>query len=465
MPMAYERLTAQDSSFLHLETPERPMHVGSVAIFEGGRFFDDTGRFKLEDVRRVIGERLHLVPRFRKKLMTVPFQQGRPVWVDDEDFDLAYHVRLTALPRPGSEEQLKVLMGRLQAQVLDRRRPLWEIWFVEGLDQGRVAIIQKTHHALIDGVSGVDVATVILDLEPDPAPVDVPQWHPEAAPSSTQLLRESLLQRATQPAEITRSIRAGLRGPRRMLETAGQVGQVVKRGARLAPRSPFNVRIGPHRRFELARLDLAPVKAIKRGTNATVNDVVLTVVAGGLRHFLLARGEPVDDLMLRVMVPVSVRDESERMLLGNRVSAMLAELPIGIDDPRARLEFVHEQMSGLKESQQALGAEVLVNVTNYLPPTLLSLAARLVARQRMVNLTVTNVPGPQFPLYCMGARMIEAFPYVGPIDNMALIVGILSYDGRLCFGLSADRDAIPDLAVLAEGIEKGMAELGSVVGV
>jgi diacylglycerol O-acyltransferase / wax synthase len=462
--MTYERLAAQDASFLHIETPERPMHVGSLAVFEGGRFFDETGRFKLEEARRIIGERLHLVPRFRKKLMNVAFQQGRPVWVDDDSFDLAYHVRLTALPRPGSEEQLRVLMGRLQAQVLDRRRPLWELWFVEGLEGGRVAIIQKTHHALIDGVSGVDVATVILDLEADPPPIEVPQWEPQPAPTSSRLLAESVIERATQPAEIVRSVRAAFRGPRQVAERAGQVAQAVTRGAKLAPKTPFNVRIGPHRRFEVARVDLAQVKAVKRDLGATVNDVVLAVVTGALRHFLLARGESVEGLNLRVMVPVSVRDESERMLLGNRVSAMLAELPVGEDDPRRRLELVHEQMAGLKESRQALGAELLVNATKYVPPTLLSLAARLVARQRMVNLTVTNVPGPQIPLYCMGARMIEAFPYVGPIDNMALIIGILSYDGRLCFGLSADRDVVADLAVLAEGIEKGMAELSAVTG-
>jgi diacylglycerol O-acyltransferase / wax synthase len=462
--MTYERLAAQDASFLHIETPERPMHVGSLAVFEGGRFFDETGRFKLEEARRIIGERLHLVPRFRKKLMNVAFQQGRPVWVDDDSFDLAYHVRLTALPRPGSEEQLRVLMGRLQAQVLDRRRPLWELWFVEGLEGGRVAIIQKTHHALIDGVSGVDVATVILDLEADPPPIEVPQWEPQPAPTSSRLLAESVIERATQPAEIVRSVRAAFRGPRQVAERAGQVAQAVTRGAKLAPKTPFNVRIGPHRRFEVARVDLAQVKAVKRGLGATVNDVVLAVVTGALRHFLLARGESVEGLNLRVMVPVSVRDESERMLLGNRVSAILAELPVGEDDPRRRLELVHEQMAGLKESRQALGAELLVNATKYVPPTLLSLAARLVARQRMVNLTVTNVPGPQIPLYCMGARMIEAFPYVGPIDNMALIIGILSYDGRLCFGLSADRDVVADLAVLAEGIEKGMAELSAVTG-
>ena len=460
--MAYERLTAQDSSFLHLETPTSPMHVGSLGIFEGGPFLDDAGRFRLEEARRLIASRLPLVPRFRKRLQTVPLGQGRPVWVDDPAFDLGYHVRLTALPRPGTEEQLKTLMARLQAQPLDRRRPLWELWFVEGLDGDRVAIIQKTHHALVDGISGVDVATVLLDLEPKdpPSEAEVPEWEPEAAPSSTKLLAETLVERATEPAEMVRTLRASLRGPRQAVETAREVGRAVQAvGSTNAPRMPFNDKIGPHRRFEVARVSLDTVKQIKQAAGGTVNDVVLAIVAGGLRHFLDNRGIDTTDLALRTMVPVSVRDETERMKLGNRVSAMVAELPVGIADPVERLETVTSQMRDLKESRQAVGAEVLASLMEFAPPTVLNLAARLVPRQRAVNLVVTNVPGPQLPLYCMGARMLEAFPYVGVADNLGLVVGLVSYDGQLGFGLSGDRDLVPDLHVLAEGIEKAASEL------
>ena len=262
--MAYDRLSGQDASFLHLESPTAPMHVGSVAIFEGGAFFDEAGRFRIDEARQRIAGRLHLVPRFRRKLKNVPLAQGRPIWVDDEEFDLSYHVRLTALPKPGSEEQLKVLMGRLQSQVLDRRRPLWELWFVEGLEGGRVAIIQKTHHALVDGISGVDVATVLLDLEPDTPQIEGPGWEPESAPSAVQLLADSVRERVTVPAEMARSVRALVRGPRQVAERGAATARTLARLGRVTPRLPFNVRVGPHRQMELVRIDLGQVKEIGR---------------------------------------------------------------------------------------------------------------------------------------------------------------------------------------------------------
>jgi WS/DGAT/MGAT family acyltransferase len=455
----FDRLTAQDASFLHLETDHTPMHVGSVATFEGRPFFDESGRFRIEEARELIAGRLNLVPRFRKKLMEVPLQLGRPIWVDDPHFDLSYHVRLTALPQPGTEEQLKTLMNRIQAQILDRRRPLWELWFVEGLEGDRVAIIQKTHHALVDGISGVDVATVLLDFEPDVARTDAEPWIPASVPTPAELLAKTLAERATEPAEIARSVRAALRGPRQALGTLRETVGSLASSASMAPRAPFNVKIGPHRRFEVARTDLDRIKAIRAAHTGTVNDVVLAVVAGGLRRFLEHRGEDVDGLTLRTMCPVSVRDDAERMKFGNRVSAIFADLPVGIADPVERLHAVSEQMKGLKESKQAVAAERLMGLAEYAPPTILSLAARAVSRQRNVNLIVTNVPGPQVPLYCMGARMLEAFPYVGIVDNLALVVAVLSYDGQVGFGLTSDRDVLPDLHVLAEGIEKSVAEL------
>ena len=457
--MEYDRLTGLDASFLHLESEAQPMHVGSVATFEGPPFFDGAGRFRLEDAREVISSRLHLVPRFRKKIMTVPLGQGRPIWVDDHDFDLNYHVRLTALPKPGNEEQLKTLMGRLQSTVLDRRRPLWELWFVEGLEGDRVAIIQKTHHALVDGISGVDVATVLLDFEPNPEPVKAPTWSPRRPPSSWQLLRDSIVERATVPAEMVRSARAVMRGPRHAVERFTKAVETLASMGALAPRTPLNVAVGPHRRVEFVRADLAPVKEAKRTLGATVNDVVLAGVAGGLGHFLGERGLGVEGLSLKAFVPVSVRDDSQRMALGNKVAGVVVDLPVGVADPVRRVGAIAAQTRHLKETSQAVGAEVLTGLTDYAPATLFSLAARLMPFQRSVNIGVTNVPGPQQPLYCMGAKMLEAFPYVGAFAGAAVVVAVLSYNGALGFGLTGDRDAVPDLAVLAEGIEKSLSEL------
>src|SRR5438270_4177002 len=457
--MAYDRLSGLDASFLHLESEAQSMHVGSLASFERAPFFDEAGSFRLEDAREVILSRLHLVPRFRKKLMTVPLGQGRPIWVDDHDFDLNYHVRLTALPKPGSEEQLKTLMGRLQSTVLDRRRPLWELWFVEGLEGDRVAIIQKTHHALVDGISGVDVATVLLDFEPDPAPVRAPTWTPKPPPAATDLLRDSIVERVTVPAEMIRSARAMVRGPRQVLDRVTKAARTLAAMGSLAPRTPLNVAVGPHRRVEFVRADLAPVKDAKRTLGGTVNDVVLAAVAGGLRHFLEARGEAVDGLTLKAFVPVSVRDESQRMALGNQVSGLTVDLPVGIVDPVDRLNAVSAQTRHLKETRQALGAEVLTGLADYAPATLVSLAARLMPFQRSINIGVTTIPGPQVPLSCTRAKIVHAFPYVGAFAGAAVVVAVLSYNGALGFGLTGDRNAIPDLGVLAEGIEKSLSEL------
>jgi diacylglycerol O-acyltransferase len=457
--MGFDRLRPLDASFLHMESPRQPMHVGSLAVFEGAPFFGPDGCFRLDDVRRRVASRLHLVPRFRQRLMTVPFGQGLPVWVDDERFDIAYHVRLTALPAPGDEARLKALMGRIQSQMLDRSRPLWELWFVEGLAGGRVGLIQKTHHALIDGISGVDVASVLLDVEPGVPDAEPEPWQPRAAPSAVELLARSLLERAVRPAELVRSAGAAVRVPGRLAGRLVGVGRALGALGRTAPRLPFNTKVGFHRRVELVRVPLAEVKAIRRATGATVNDVVVAAVAGALRRYLEARGIEVDGLRVRALIPVSVRDPSERMVLGNRVSAMVADLPVALADPAARLAAVRDELAALKAGGEALGAQAIIALADFAPPTLVGLAARLLPHQRWVNLVVTNVPGPQFPLYFMGARMLEAFPYVGVVDNVALIVAVLSYDGQLGFSLCADADAVADLEVLAEGLEKSFAEL------
>ncbi len=465
--MAYERLSAQDATFLHIEDEHQPQHVGSLGLFEAGPLLDSEGRFRIEELRAAVGARLDLIPRFRQKLMTVPLDQGRPVWVDDDRFDLSYHVRLTALPTPGSEEQLKALFARLQAHLLDRRRPLWELWFVEGLVGDRVAIIQKTHHCLIDGISGVDVATVLLDTTPEPAPVVVSDWVPEPPPDRRSLLRESLVERTTEPTEMIRSARALLRFPRQAADGVAKVAMAVVSGAAATPHTPWNVPISPHRRWELARVPLAQVKAIKdmatssqlTSDGCSVNDVVLAACTGALRAFLIERGVPVEDLELKAMVPVSMRSEEETGALGNRVSMVPAVLPVSEVDARWRLRFVHDNMAELKESGLAVGADDLIRMTNYLPPTVLGVASRLLTRSLAVNTTITNIPGPQFPLYCQGARMLEAFPYVGIIDNMALTIAVVSYDGSLGFGITGDRDILPDLDRVAQFLTDAVDEL------
>jgi len=470
--MAYDRLSPQDSVFLHIEDDHQPLHVGALAYFERGPFLDASGRFDLARVRRRIESRLHLVPRFRKRIMKVPFDQGRPIWVDDPEFDLAYHVRLTAIPPPGSEAQLKLLMDRLQAQLLDRRRPLWEVWFVEGVEDDRIALIQKTHHALIDGISGIDVATVLLDLEPDVPDVDPEPWTPEPAPEPSTLLVDSLVERAVEPAELVRSARAMARGPQNAAERVAQVARTVVDLAHRTPSAPWNVPVTPHRRFEPARVDLDRAKALRRAAadrgadleGTTLNDVVLAACTGALRSFLLERGEDVPEgLVYRAMVPVSVRDVSEEMALGNRVSMMTADLPVGDPDPVERLRFVHAHMASRKDMGTAVGADALMELTGYAPPTLLGLASRLAVRAMPLNTVITNIPGPQVPLYCLGARMLEAFPYVCVVDGMALIIAVISYDGNLAFGLSGDRSAVSDLHVLAKAIEAGFAELEAVL--
>ncbi|MGZ4802210.1 MAG: WS/DGAT/MGAT family O-acyltransferase [Acidimicrobiia bacterium] len=457
----YDRLSALDSSFLHLERLETPMHVGAVSIFEGASFFDESGRFRLAETRRLVGSRLHLIPRFRKRLMHVPFEQGRPVWVDDARFDIAYHVRLTALPAPGSREQLLALTARIQAQLLDRTRPLWELWFVEGLEGGNVGLIQKTHHALVDGVSGVDVATVLLDFTPDPTFLEPPRWIVEPPPSPGRLLLDTLYERTTEPAEIVRTLRRIARTPQRTVERSGQLGRalstLVDRNS-IAPRTSINVTVGRRRRFEGVKVSLDDVKAIRKNLGGTVNDVVLAGVAGGLRRLFEARGDDLD-VRMRALCPVSVRDDAQRMQLGNRVSAMFVDLPIGEPDPVARLQAIRATTEDLKDREQAVGAAFLVDLTAFAAPTLLGLAARAAHRQPFFNLVITNVPGPQVPLYCMGARMLEAYPVVPLTRNLALGIAILSYCGQLHFGLYVDADALPDVAVLAGGLEDAFAEL------
>jgi WS/DGAT/MGAT family acyltransferase len=462
--MASDRLTGLDASFLHLEDAASHMHVAGVMIFEGSPP-------PYDELLTAIERRLGLVPRYRQRLAFVPLAQGRPKWVDDPHLNLRYHVRSTALPSPGSEQQLKELAGRVFSQQLDRDKPLWEIWLVDGLEGDRFAMLSKTHHALVDGISGVDIMSVLFDTSPEPAaPPDTGErWLPRPLPSAAQLLGEALVERATVPAEIARSIRAVLRGPRLVAEglrdAAVGVGAMAWAGLNPAPPTPYNKSIGPHRRFTWVRVNLDDIKAIKNELGGTVNDVVLATVAGALGKHLRRRGMNTDGVELKAMVPVSVRADVERGALGNRVAAMMAPLPVWCQDPVARLDIVREELKGLKSGGQAVGAQVLTQLSGFAPMTVMDQASRVMARQRFFNVVVTNVPGPQIPLYLAGKRLIDTFPMVPLAKNQALGIALLSYAGRINFGLVGDYDLMWDIDDLAEDIRESLTELAADAGV
>ena len=453
-----DRLSAVDTSFLQQEGPDTHMHVGAVTIFEGPPP-------AYEDFVAHIRSRLHLVPRYRQKLAVPPFDTGRPLWVDDPDFNLEYHIRHTALPSPGSEAQLRALAARVHSQQLDRNKPLWELWLVQGLEDGRFAFLTKAHHALVDGISGVDLATVILDLTPVPQAVahsDEP-WTPRPEPSGAQMLARGLKGAVKAQAHIvSRAARAALDPPTTLAatrEAAEGLGEIVWAALNPAPATPLNVEIGPHRRLVFVRTELAEFKRVKNAFGGTVNDVVLAVAAGALRTWLRARGVRTEGLELRALVPVSTRTEDERHQLGNRIVAMRGPLPVYVEDPVARLRVVKQAMDGLKESKQALGAEVLTRLERFAPPTVLAQAVRINFSTRLFNLIVTNVPGPQFPLYLLGRELHDLFPIAFLPKDHALAIAIMSYNGGIYWGLLGDYDALPDIELVGEAIADTLGEL------
>jgi diacylglycerol O-acyltransferase len=453
-----DRLTAVDASFLHQEGPDSHMHVGGLTIVQGP---PPAMEQFLEQIRR----RLHLVPRYRHKLAYTALDSGRPVWVDDPSFNLEFHVRHTALPSPGGWEQLQDLTARIFSQGLDRSKPLWEMWLIEGLEDDRFALISKTHHALIDGIAGVDLATVLFDVTPDPPPLrhSGRAWEPHPEPDATELVAVGLRAAVRASAEMASAALGALTHPDRTLararEAAEGVGEIVWAGLNPAPATPLNVEIGPHRRFVGVAARLEDFKLVKDALGGTVNDVVLTVVTGALRSFLIARGVRTEGVEMRALVPVSVRTVGERHELGNRIAAMRGPLPVYIADPLQRLRFVRHSMDGLKESKQALGAEVIAGAQNFAPPTILAQASRLNFSTRLFNLIVTNVPGPQFPLYVLGRRMERVYPVAFLPQNHALAVAIMSYDGEMNFGLLGDFDALPDIESIGESIAAELAQL------
>jgi diacylglycerol O-acyltransferase / wax synthase len=459
-----DRLSSVDASFLHQEGRASHMHVGAVLIFEG----PPPAR---EDFLAQIHSRLHLVPRYRQRLAFPRFEMGRPVWVDDPRFNLGYHVRHTALPAPGGIEQLRLLAGRIFSQRLDRSKPLWEVWLVQGLEDNRFALINKTHHALVDGVSGVDLATVLFDTSPVPekrAGGD-DDWTPSPEPTQAELIADGVKGVIRAPGDIAAGLFKAARDPagtaRAAREAAEGIGEIVWAGLNPAPETPLNVAIGPHRRVWWTRSSLEDFKAIKNAVGGTVNDVVLAVVSGALGRWLRTRGVRTEGLELRALVPVSIRPPGREGELGNQIAAMRGPLPVYATDPLDRLEIVKESMAHLKQSKQALGAEVISSLNDFAPPTLLAQASRLNFSTRLFNLIVTNVPGPQFPLYLLGRELQELAPVAFLPEDHALAVAIMSYNGCVDFGLLGDYDAMPDLDVFADYLDDALLELMQAAGV
>jgi WS/DGAT/MGAT family acyltransferase len=452
------RLSALDASFLHREKAGARLHVASVTVFDG-----PTPPY--DDVLAHIEARLHLVPRFRQRLAEIPLDQGRPVWVDDPHFNLRYHLRHAGLPAPGSQEQLKNLAGRVFAQRLDRTKPLWELLLVDGLSGGGFALIAKSHHALVDGISAVDITTVLFDTEPD-APQPAPprrKWTARPLPTSAQLLSDALVERAMHPRELVRTARAVVRAPREVARNARDgleaMGALPFAGRTPAPSTPLNVPTGPHRRYTWVDAQLAELQGIKDSLGGTVNDAVLSVVAGALGRFLRHRGVDTRDLVLKALVPISVRADADQGALGNEVAPMWVPLPVGIEDPVAQLHAIREAVAEQHESRQAVGARTLTELAGFASPTIMSQAARVQQQQRPFNVVVTNVPGPQVPLYLLGRRLRALYPVLPLARRQALGIAVTSYDGRLGFGLLADYDAVPDLEVLATALRESIDAL------
>jgi diacylglycerol O-acyltransferase len=464
--VAMDRMNPLDASFLYLEDGTTHMHIASCAVFEGPVPPYDVL------VSLFVGK-LPLVPRYRQRVRFVPLDIGRPVWVDDPHFNLEYHVRHTALPAPGGREDLHRLMGRLMSQELDRNRPLWEAWVVEGLEDGRWALISKVHHCMVDGVAGVDLISLVLDHDREPPPPLPDDWEAEPEASPIRLTTDALLNLARSPREQLRAFRAAMRYPRNAIREVRDVVTGLRSFGSLlrpTPATSLDGSMGPHRRWTIARATLDDVRLIRHSLNGTVNDVVLAAVTSGFRDLILARGEAPSEVALRTLIPVSRRTDTAHGLYDNRVSAIFFDLPVKVEDPVARLTAVREEMARLKQSHEPEAGEALTSVAGAIPTAItagaLRLAVRLSARfpQRNMNTVVTNVPGPPVPLYAAGREMLEYLPFVPLGPGVRIGVAILSYNGALAFGITGDFDTAPDIDVVATGIERSIAELVSRAG-
>ena len=461
----YEPLSYLDSSFLALETRTTHMHVAGVALFEAAPLTGEDGGIDIERIRRHIASKLQYIPRYRQRLGFVPYNWS-PVWVDDDEFRLDYHVRHTSLPRPGSDEQLKRLAGRIVSQQLDRTKPLWELWVVEGVSDDRFAIIAKIHHCMIDGIAGVDLTTILMNVIPTSEVEAIPEWNPRPAPSGTQLAVAEMAKRARKTIENLTSVSETALSGRdlagQLLHRLSAAGQSLRSGwLTPAGRTPLNPDIGPNRRFDWTEISLESVKTVKNVLGGSLNDVVLATVAGAVRHFLeVERDFDTSALEFRVMAPVSVRRPDQRGTLGNQVAMWLVTLPVAEPDPVRRLELIAAETKNLKATDQALGAATLVDLSRGTPLPLLSLANRLVGRaMRPFNMTVTNVPGPQFPMYLLDSRMLANYPIVPLWSQHGVGIALFSYDGRLLWGIHADYDALPDTGAMIDSIHHSFAQL------
>ncbi len=458
--MPYERLTAADAVFLRIETPHEPQHVGSLSVIEGTPLRDPDGRIRFDELKAHVDRRLHRVPRMRQRVMEVPYNQARPVWVDDDHFDIDHHVRLTALPRPGDDDQLATLMGRLQSLPLDRSRPLWEMWFVDGLADGHVGLVIKVHHALGDGMANVDLAMALIDLEADPAPDDpVPEWRPGPAPSPNDLLLDAVREQIARPTRLAQAAVDTLRNPRPTIDAAANVGRTVASFLAKPPPAPWNAPVGSHRRWVSASVPMKGVRTVRKRHEVTINDVVLAACSGALRTFLLDHGdEDIAHRVIKAMVPVSLRGKDEHETLGNLVSLIVVDLPVDEPDPVERLRRIHAMTGELKGSGLVDGAHRILDIADAITP-LAGPLTRYVSRTIPMNLVITNIPGPPIPLYLRGAKFLRVFPYVEVIDNEGLTIAVVSYEDQLHFGITADRDVMPDLGDIAASIEHEFALL------
>ncbi len=463
--MSPERLTALDASFLYLERPAVHMHVAGLSVLDPSTRPD--GRLRLEHVAAVMASRLHLAPRLRQKVVTVPFDLALPVWVDDPSFDLGFHLRRAALPAPGGRRELADHVQRVLSRPLDRTRPLWELYVIEGLEDGLVALLMKVHHAMIDGLSAMRLTAALYDLSPEPASEASPQpWYPEPEPSARDLLEQAAVELAGHPVQaVSTALENVRRSPALAALGLGSVmsglRSVFDMGAR--PSSPFDVRIGPNRRFAMTEAPVQRFKEIKDAMGGTVNDVVLAVVGGALYRLLRSRREPTKDRTLRVLVPVSVRGGGEAGL-GNRVAPSFIDLPVGRMSPKRRLALVREGTRHLKDSMMAMSVDAMISLGAYAPGGLLAAAARAASRGPWFNLVVSNIPGPQQPMYMAGARLVASYPSMPLGENSALSIACTSLAGTMAFGLTGDWDGMPDVDRLALAIDESLAELAKGAG-
>ena len=453
----YERLSAVDATFLAVEDGNAHMHVGGVSLFDAEPLLGSDGTVDIDRIRRLVEVGIHRVPRYQQRLAWIPVF-GHPVWVDDPRFNLNYHVRHVSLPKPGDERLLKRLAGRIMSQELDRGKPLWELWVVEGLEGNRVALISKAHHCMIDGVGSVELTGALIRATPEleRAMQRPTHWIARPAPSPLDLFLGELQRRAAEPLALLGAARQAVAKPRATLaalrEAVLSVGEALGAGLRPASPTPLNTDIGPHRRFDWLDMELAAVKEVKNRLGGTVNDVVLATVSGALGRFLYGRGLRTEDLNFRAMIPVNIRTESQRERLGNQITMMLARLPLDERDPLRRLRRVSETTAALKRSKQAEGVRTLEEVSDWTMTTLFVTFARLSASTRPYNVVVTNVPGPQVPTYFLGSPMRAVYPLVPLNRNQALGIALFSYNGGLYWGFNADWDAVPDLHDLVEAV-------------